>query len=159
MALVDSAGTQTLDHRMAPPPAAPSGRPPRLQCRVSLDVRHPLYGVLAALPAAHRAAVLLGMAERGAALEAATDRGAARVEPVPVASPPAATANGAPAAGSADADLAAAVLRLAEAVDRLSAGMGTGVGSPVARASDTGIGAGDTDAAARAAQLDGAWGA
>lgn len=161
MALADSAGTETLDHRPAPPPAARSGRPPRMQCRVSIDARHPLHGVLAALPAAHRAAAILGMAERGAAVAVGTDRGAGPVGAVAAGSSPAVSGTGGPAADGADASLAAAVLRLAEAVERLSAGVGMGGGAPVASAPDgatgAGIADGGADAAARAARLDGSW--
>jgi hypothetical protein len=71
-----------------------------VQFRVSIEARHPLYGALAALPADHRAAALLGMAERGAAAMAVgTERTAA---PLPTGAPPAVPRSGHPAADGAD---------------------------------------------------------
>lgn len=149
MALADPGVTK-------PRPAAGPGARRRVQFRVSIEARHPLYGALAALPPDHRATALLGMAERGAAMAVGTERTAA---PLPTEAPMAVPRSGHRVADGADAALAAALLRLADAVDGLTAGMACAPGA-VAPGADAAERAVDGAAAAdaRAARLDGAWG-
>ena len=149
MALADPGVTR-------PRPAASPGARRRVQFRVSIEAQHPLYGALAALPADHRAAALLGMAERGAAMAVGTHRAAG---PLPTGAPPAVPRSCHPAADGADAALAAALLRLADAVAGLTAGMACAPRA-VAPGDDAAERAVDGAAAAdaRAARLDGAWG-
>lgn len=118
-AVTDSAGTRSAD-----------AAPPRLQFRVSVDARHPLYGALVALPPGQRGTALLVMAERASCVSPPSPDGA------PPSSP-----DGMP---SAPAGVARSLERIAGALEHLAAG-----GTPLETRSTVSA----DDASERAARL------